>query len=154
MPLPYTVVIAPQNCICLKLLSWLHMTAFALNCRHRFTWLHLPSLRLLMSWFNGNGWWWHKRIMKPFLVADTRLYTLPCRSVGRSVRPSVRHILEFRAVLALQLLPNRPRLSCRVSGLVGEEYQRFSNATQHSLGMKNVGRGSKETQLQNSLKIR
>ena len=24
-----------------------------------------------------------------FLVADTRLYTLPCRSVGRSVRPSV-----------------------------------------------------------------
>ena len=24
----------------------------------------------------------------PFLVADTRLYTLPCRSVGRSVRPS------------------------------------------------------------------
>ena len=24
-----------------------------------------------------------------FLVADTRLYTLPCRSVGRSVRPSI-----------------------------------------------------------------
>ena len=44
------------------------------------------------------------------------------RSVGRSVRPSVRrsvrHIFEFRAVFALLLLPNRPRLDCRVSGLV------------------------------------
>ena len=40
------------------------------------------------------------------------------RSVRRSVRPSVRHIFEFRAVFALQLLPNRPRLDCRVSGLV------------------------------------
>ena len=39
-------------------------------------------------------------------------------SVGRSVRPSVRHIFEFRAVFALLLLPNRPRLDCRVSGLV------------------------------------
>ena len=48
-----------------------------------------------------------------FLVADTRLYTLPCRSVG----PSVHHIFEFRAVFALLLLPNRPRLDCRVSGL-------------------------------------
>ena len=53
-----------------------------------------------------------------FLVADTRLYTLPCRSVGPSVGPSVRHIFEFRAVFALLLLPNRPRLDCRVSGLV------------------------------------
>ena len=45
----------------------------------------------------------------------------PCRvgrSVGRSVGPSVRHIFEFRAVFALLLLPNRPRLDCRVSGLV------------------------------------
>ena len=40
------------------------------------------------------------------------------RSVGRSVRPSVRHIFEFRAFLALLLLPNRPRLDCRVSGIV------------------------------------
>ena len=39
-------------------------------------------------------------------------------SVGRSVRPSVRHIFDFRAVFALLLLPNRPRLDCRVSGLV------------------------------------
>ena len=53
-----------------------------------------------------------------FLVADTRLYTLPCRSVRPSVRPSVRHISELRAVLALPPLPNHPRLSCRVSGLV------------------------------------
>ena len=43
---------------------------------------------------------------------------MPCRSVGLSVRPSVRHIFEFRAVFALLLLPNRPRLDCRVSGLV------------------------------------
>ena len=48
------------------------------------------------------------------LVADTRLYTLPCRSV----RPSVPNIFELRAVFALPLLPNHPRLSCRVSGLV------------------------------------
>ena len=53
-----------------------------------------------------------------FLVADTRLYTLPCRSVGPSVRPSVCHIFEFPAFFALLLLPNRPRLDCRVSGLV------------------------------------
>ena len=33
-----------------------------------------------------------------------------CRSVG--------HIFEFRAVFALLLLPNRPRLDCRVSVLV------------------------------------
>ena len=57
-----------------------------------------------------------------FLVADTRLYTLPCwsvrRSVGPSVGPSVGHISEFRADFAVLLLPNRPRLDCRVSGLV------------------------------------
>ena len=50
--------------------------------------------------------------------AETRLYTLLCRSVGRSVGPSVRHIFEFRAVFALLPLPIRPRLDCRVSGLV------------------------------------
>ena len=53
-----------------------------------------------------------------FLVADTRLYTLPCRSVGLTVGRSVGHIFEFRAVFVLLLLPNRPRLDCRVSGLV------------------------------------
>ena len=37
-------------------------------------------------------------------------------SVGRSVGRSV--TFEFRAVFALLLLPNRPRLDCRVSGLV------------------------------------
>ena len=45
-----------------------------------------------------------------FLVATLHLAV----SVGRSVR----HISEFRAVFALLLLPNRPRLDCRVSGLV------------------------------------
>ena len=35
-------------------------------------------------------------------------------SVGRLVG----HIFEFRAVFALLLLPNCPRLDCRVSGLV------------------------------------
>ena len=44
-----------------------------------------------------------------FLVADTRLYTLACRSVGWYVT----NISEFRAVFALRPLPNR------VSGLVG-----------------------------------
>ena len=39
-------------------------------------------------------------------------------SVGPSVRRSVGHIVEFRAVSALLLLPNRPRLDCCVSGLV------------------------------------
>ena len=46
-----------------------------------------------------------------------RLYSLPCRSVGQSVRRSVRHNIELRAIIALLLLPNRPRLDCRVSGL-------------------------------------
>ena len=40
-----------------------------------------------------------------------------CR-VGRSVGRSVRNISELRAVFALLLLPNRPRLDCRVSGLI------------------------------------
>ena len=43
--------------------------------------------------------------------------TTPCR-VGRSVGLTVRHISEFRAVFALLLQPNHPRLSCRVSSLV------------------------------------
>ena len=45
-----------------------------------------------------------------FLVADT----LPCQWVGRSVH----NIFELRAVFAL--LPNCPRLDCRVSGLVNK----------------------------------
>ena len=53
-----------------------------------------------------------------YLVADTRLYTLLCWSVGRSVGRSVTNFVEFRAVIALRPLPNRPRLSFRVSGLV------------------------------------
>ena len=57
------------------------------------------------------------RLLPSFLVADTRLYTLPCRSVGTSFHPS-RNIFELRAVFALLLLPNHPRLDCRVSGLV------------------------------------
>ena len=35
-----------------------------------------------------------------------------------SVGESVRHIFELRSVFALLLLPNRPRLDFRVSGLV------------------------------------
>ena len=42
-------------------------------------------------------------------------------SVRPSVRRSVRNIFELRAVFALLLLPNRPRLDCRVSGLVDEK---------------------------------
>ena len=38
--------------------------------------------------------------------------------VGRLVGRSVRHIFEFRAAFASLLLPNLPRLDCRVSGLV------------------------------------
>ena len=34
-----------------------------------------------------------------------------------SLGPSVGNIFELRAVFALLLLPNRPRLDCRVSGL-------------------------------------
>ena len=40
------------------------------------------------------------------------------RYVGPYVGPSVRLIFEFRAVFALLLLPNRPRMDCPVSGLV------------------------------------
>ena len=53
-----------------------------------------------------------------FLVADTRLYTLLCRSVRRSIGPMVHHISKLWVVFALHLLPNRPRLDCRVSGHV------------------------------------
>ena len=40
--------------------------------------------------------------------------------VGPSVRPS-QIFLKLRSVIELPLLPNRPRLCCRVSGLVREE---------------------------------
>ena len=55
-----------------------------------------------------------------FLVADTRLHLAVSvgPSVCRSVGPSVHHIFEFRVVFALLLLPNCPRLDCRVSSLV------------------------------------
>ena len=39
-------------------------------------------------------------------------------SVSRSVGRSVGQIFDLRVVFALPLLPNRPRLDCRVSGLV------------------------------------
>ena len=42
----------------------------------------------------------------------------PAVSVGPSVGRSIRHISKLRAVFALLLLPNLPRLDCRVSGLV------------------------------------
>ena len=49
-----------------------------------------------------------------FLFADTQLYKRHCPSVRRSVV----NISELRAFFALLHLPNRPRLSCHVSGLV------------------------------------
>ena len=68
-----------------------------------------------------------------FFVADTWLYTLPCRSVGRSVC----NIFEFRAVFASLLLPNHPRLNCRVSGLVFERIPRSaSSKTSLKLGLE------------------
>ena len=52
-----------------------------------------------------------------FSRGQATLQSTPCR-VGRSVRRSVGHISKLRSVFALLLLPNRPRLDCRVSGLV------------------------------------
>ena len=57
--------------------------------------------------------------LNPYLLFSRVHATLHLAlSVGRSVRPSVRHIFEFRAFFALLLLPNRPWLYCCVSGLV------------------------------------
>ena len=56
-----------------------------------------------------------------FLVADMSVTRSVCLSVCPSVRPSVhlsRNIFKFQAVFAFLLLPNRPRLDCRVSSLV------------------------------------
>ena len=39
------------------------------------------------------------------------------------VGPSVGHISEFQAVFAVLLLPNRPLLDCRVSGLVSQSFR-------------------------------
>ena len=58
-------------------------------------------------------------LIKPFFSRGHA--TTPCRvspSVGPSVGPLVRHIFEFQAVFELLLLPNQPRLDCRVSGLI------------------------------------
>ena len=48
-----------------------------------------------------------------FLIADTRLYTLQCRSIGTLVRPFV-IFLNCEWFFALLLLPYRPRLDCHV----------------------------------------
>ena len=48
---------------------------------------------------------------RDFLVADTRLYTLPCRSVGRSIHPSCFQILSgFRITAPAQ--PSATGLPC------------------------------------------
>ena len=65
-------------------------------------WIFLPSLSLLLESRDAQlatktkyvgllieGETEVHTLVLTFLVADTRLYTLPCRSVGRSVRPSV-----------------------------------------------------------------
>ena len=58
-----------------------------------------------------------KNVFYPKHATLQSLYTLPCRSVGPSAGPS-RNIFELRVVFASLLLPNCPRLNCRVSGLV------------------------------------
>ena len=77
-------------------------------------------LRLLLprriSSYNDHLFCLFSRIFSA-LVSDRRKFQLYCwkpRLVGKSAR----HITELRAVFALRPLPNRPRLSCRVSGLV------------------------------------
>ena len=79
-----------------------------------------------------------------FLVADTQLYKSLCPSVRPSVGPSVRehksksvktrisapaHLSatggRVSSLVALLLLPNRPRLDCRVSGLVFKKPTKF-----------------------------
>ena len=56
----------------------------------------------------------------PFLVADTRLYTLPCRSVRLTIRPSVTFLNSerFLQYCSCPTVRNWPRLGCRVSGFV------------------------------------
>ena len=52
-----------------------------------------------------------------YFVYFSRGQSTPC-CVGPSVHRSIPNILKFRAAFASRPLPNRPRLSCRVSGLV------------------------------------
>ena len=66
-----------------------------------------PSVSLVHLLGKGSLFWF---LLCIFLVLDTRLFTLPCRSVC--------YISKLRAVFALLPLPNCPRLSCSVSGLV------------------------------------
>ena len=49
---------------------------------------------------------------------SSRGHATPPFRVGRSEGRSVTNFVEFRAIIALRPLPNRPRLSCHVSGLV------------------------------------
>ena len=51
-------------------------------------------------------------IVLVFLVADMRLH------LAAPVGTSVTNFVEFQAIFALALLPNRPGLDCRASGLV------------------------------------
>ena len=68
---------------------------------------------------------WKKEEIEQVISCMVNQYSLFTRhatlhlavSVGLSVHPS-RNIFEFRVVSALLLRPNRPRLDCRVSGLV------------------------------------
>ena len=74
----------------------------------------------LVFWLEQLKEWTHfgylinGKVENCFLVSDTQLYTLPCRSVVRSG--------TLQAVFALLLLPNRPRLDCRVFGVVSWEH--------------------------------
>ena len=71
-------------------------------------------LHSIMDWFG--------RVVFSCRHATLHLAMLVGPSIGPSVRPSVsqsvHHISEFWAFFALLLLPNRPRLFCRVSSLV------------------------------------
>ena len=63
--------------------------SFLLSDTFVFSFL-LPSVFVFLFAFFYFFLSFYSLLFLPFLVADTRLYTLPCRSVGRSVCRSVR----------------------------------------------------------------
>ena len=67
-----------------------------------------------------------------FLVPDMQLYTLRCWSVDWYVG----HIFEFLVFFASLLLPNHPRLDCRVSGLVCKNKARCKARQSQTVGQK------------------
>ena len=98
---PFLISIVTILSVKLNLSSIQHHLPFALaragplDASYCLSWEFLLTFKFFFFIDRLNSARMDVKGLRIFLVADTRLYTLPCRSVGPSVGPSVRHIFEI-----------------------------------------------------------